>query len=110
MSVDAIPRTPNGKIDHQALPDPFASSTGTTEFVPPESAAEQLLAKVWQSVLGVDRISRNDNFFELGGHSLLSIRVVHEIEKRTGHRLDPRTLFFHTLAQIATAIPAPSRP
>lgn len=107
VSVDAIPRTPNGKVHHAALPDPFAFSMGSQEFVPPNTAAEKMLAEVWCDVLGVDRVGREDNFFERGGHSLLSIRVAYKVEERTGYKLDPRRMFFQTLAQIAAEIPNP---
>jgi amino acid adenylation domain-containing protein len=107
VPVGAIPRTPNGKVDPRALPDPSASAVGRKEFAQPATRPENILAEAWREVLGVDRVGRHDNFFELGGHSLLSIRVVYEVEQRTGHRLDPRSMFFQTLEQIAAAIPAP---
>ena len=37
---------------------------------------EELLVKVWQEVLKVERIGIHDNFFELGGHSLLATRMI----------------------------------
>jgi hypothetical protein len=45
------------------------------------------------------------NFFELGGHSLLAVRAAAAIEKQTGRRMPPRSLFFQTLRQIAAALP-----
>jgi hypothetical protein len=65
---------------------------------------EQLLAEIWKSVLKIERVEPLDNFFELGGYSLLSLRVARLVEKRTGKRLDPRTLFFHTLREVAEAL------
>ena len=62
------------------------------------------MAEIWQSVLAVDRAAADDNFFELGGHSLLSLRVAQAVEQRTGYRMDPRTLFFHTLRQVAALV------
>ena len=62
---------------------------------------ERLLATVWSDVLQVEKVGLNDNFFDLGGHSLLSLRVVAAVEARSGWRMDPRTLFFQTLRQIA---------
>jgi hypothetical protein len=102
VALDAIPLTPNGKVDRAALPDPFRSVTAAAaQYVAPESKLEQLLAEVWTDVLKVERVSAHDNFFELGGHSLLSLRVASAVEKRSGWRMDPRTLFFQTLSQIA---------
>ncbi len=102
VSVDAIPLTPNGKVDRAALPDPFrAAALGAGAYQAPTSAMEQMMAAIWADVLKVDRVGANDNFFELGGHSLLSLRVVAAVEKQSGWRMDPRVLFFQSLAQIA---------
>jgi acyl carrier protein len=100
--VDALPMTPNGKVDRPALPDPFGEeAVPRKEYVAPRTALEKAIAGVWQGLLGAERVGIQDNFFELGGHSLLAVRAVFAIEKRTGVRLDPRGMFFQTLEQIA---------
>jgi amino acid adenylation domain-containing protein len=102
VAIDAIPLTPNGKMDRAALPDPFQNArAATAEYEAPVSQMERLLADVWTDVLKVERVGLHDNFFELGGHSLLSLRVAGAVQKRSGWRMDPRTLFFQTLSQIA---------
>ncbi|MCP4655422.1 MAG: amino acid adenylation domain-containing protein, partial [bacterium] len=77
--LDAMPLTPNGKVDRAALgsrPLPAADRIGGEEDFPaPRTPLEQLLAEVWSEVLGVDRVGRGDNFFALGGHSLLATKV-----------------------------------
>ena len=70
--LDALPLSPNGKVDRKALPAPEYASR---EFEPPLGETETLLARVWSDVLGVGRIGRNDNFFELGGDSILAMKV-----------------------------------
>ena len=60
-----------------------------------------MISEVWQGLLGIDQVGRTDNFYELGGHSLLSIRAVANIEKLSGHRLNPRAMFFQTVEQLA---------
>lgn len=98
----ALPLSPNGKLDRAALPDPFAApGREQAESEPPASGLERELAQIWRSVLKVERIGRSDNFFELGGYSLLALRVAHQLERRTGRRLDPRSLFFHDLREVA---------
>ena len=100
-----MPLTPNGKIDRDALPDPFRSAQrAVTSREPPLPGIERMMADIWQSVLAIDAVGAEDNFFELGGHSLLSLRVVHALEKRTGYRMDPRALFFHSLRQVAALV------
>jgi nonribosomal peptide synthetase DhbF len=102
MPLLTLPLSPNGKLDRAALPDPFAAAArqeGSRES--PQGDLERLLAEIWLSVLRVEHVARSDNFFELGGYSLLALRVSHEIERRTGRRLDPRALFFHDLREVA---------
>ena len=68
LIVDALPVTPNGKVNRQAMPDPFAGeSRNVTEFVPPSTKTEILIADIWQRVLSVPRVSAHDGFFEFGG-------------------------------------------
>jgi amino acid adenylation domain-containing protein len=107
VALNAVPMTASGKVDMRALPDPFFKNARrlSEKHTPPSPGAEQLIAKVWQEILEVDRIGADDNFFELGGHSLLSLRAVAAIERQTGWRMPPRSLFFQTLRQIAAAIP-----
>jgi amino acid adenylation domain-containing protein len=102
VAIDSIPMTPNRKVDRKALPDPFTAQAGmASEQAAPDSAMEKLVADVWRELLHVRSIGADDNFFELGGHSLLAVRMVGIIKQRTGRALDPRTLYFKTLRQIA---------
>jgi amino acid adenylation domain-containing protein len=84
VTVDAWPLTPNGKLDRRALPAPDQSSVAVRDYVSPEGEIEQMLAEIWQTLLGLDRVGRNDNFFEIGGHSLLAIRMFHLLRERIG--------------------------
>jgi len=102
VPLDGLPLTPNGKVDRRALPDPLRTTArAAATHVAPSTATEIAIADVWRGILGIERVSTTDNFFELGGHSLLSIRAVHEIQRKTGWRPDPRLLFFETLGRIA---------
>jgi amino acid adenylation domain-containing protein len=101
----AMPLTPNGKIDRAALPNPFtAPRRDASTREPPATRTERLLAQIWRSLLKLERIDALDNFFELGGYSLLSLRVANMVERRTGYRMDPRSLFFHSLREVAGMI------
>jgi len=74
VPLDAMPLTPNGKVDRAALPNPFAAAPIAAEpHEPPTTQMEQGLAEIWKSVLKIDQVSALDNFFELGGYSLLSL-------------------------------------
>jgi len=102
VELDKLPLTPNGKVDRKALPDPFASRfNAESDYEAPTTNAEKTIAEIWRQVLKVQRVGANDNFFELGGHSLLALRVAALVKTKTGRRMDPRTLYFQTLRQVA---------
>ncbi|WP_152551942.1 MupA/Atu3671 family FMN-dependent luciferase-like monooxygenase [Actinokineospora spheciospongiae] len=72
--IDAVPLTPNGKVDRRALPEaPGARPQSASAYAPPTTATERLVADVWQDVLGVDEVGVDDSFFDLGGNSLLVV-------------------------------------
>jgi len=102
--LEALPLTPSGKVDRQALPAPDydRARLGDT-FVAPRTSLETIIAEIWQDVLGVDRVGRYDNFFDLGGHSLLSMQVIARLEKKLGLRVSPGEFVFQTLAQLASS-------
>jgi amino acid adenylation domain-containing protein/thioester reductase-like protein len=106
VMMSELPRTPNGKLDRQALPKPWAQAHSTKQYAPPEGEIENMLAAVWQDLLGVERVSRHDNFFELGGHSLLLVQMIERMRRR-GLVVDARSLFvspiLSELARTATA-------
>ncbi|MEU7474459.1 amino acid adenylation domain-containing protein [Lentzea sp. NPDC042327] len=77
--LDAIPLSPNEKVDRAALPPVSLERSAETAYVEPRDALEGQLAEIWAEVLGVPRIGVRDSFFDLGGHSLLATRVVTRI-------------------------------
>ena len=104
--LEAMPITPNGKIDYRSLPAPDTTIVQLgTEFVLPSNPTEELLAKIWTNILRVERVGIHDNFFALGGHSLLSVRLVAEIEKAFNFQIPLSSLFkISTIAEIAELI------
>ena len=106
VALDRVPLTPNGKLDRNALPDPFAhAARPANAFEAPAPGTETVIANVWRQLLKVDKVGAEDNFFELGGYSLLALRFVAHVERQTGTRIDPRILFFQSLRQIAAGVP-----
>jgi acyl-CoA synthetase (AMP-forming)/AMP-acid ligase II len=101
--IDELPLTPNGKVDRKALPNPL-ESVAQREFVAPQTQLEKQMADIWCRLLEVERVGVHDNFFELGGHSLLAIRAVALMSTESGCRVDPRSVFFQSLGQLASSL------
>ncbi|MGA2228491.1 MAG: amino acid adenylation domain-containing protein, partial [Syntrophobacteraceae bacterium] len=100
--LEAIPLTPNGKVDKKALPKPVLEELSQEMFVAPRTEVESAVASVWQQVLKVDRVSVNSNFFELGGHSLLMVQVLNRIRGFSDKNIPIMALFQHpTIASLA---------
>jgi amino acid adenylation domain-containing protein len=101
----ALPMTVSGKLDRRGLPEP--QWAGENAYETPRSRVEELLARLWQELLGVARVGRRDSFFELGGHSLLAVRLFSEIRRTTGHDLPLATLLrFSTIESLAALLDA----
>jgi amino acid adenylation domain-containing protein len=99
--LDALPLTPNRKIDRRALPEPAREEPEAVEL----SQREELLAAIWSEVLGIDRIGPFDDFFALGGHSLKVTQVLARVRETFGIELPVRSLFESpTLAGLASRI------
>ncbi|MFP2934767.1 phosphopantetheine-binding protein, partial [Pyxidicoccus sp. 3LG] len=102
VSLTALPLNANGKVDRKALPAPQALEAPTAAYVAPRDALELLLARTWESVLGVQSVGVRSNFFELGGHSLLAVRLMAAVRQTTGRQLPLATLFqAPTVEQLA---------
>jgi amino acid adenylation domain-containing protein len=107
--MDALPLSPNGKLDRKALPAPDLAAFTTSAFEPPQGEIEALIAAIWQQLLGLDRVGRTDNFFNLGGNSLLAIKLIERLRQRD-LQVDIRSLFnTPTLAKLAQTITTGSR-
>ncbi|MBD2800265.1 amino acid adenylation domain-containing protein, partial [Xenorhabdus sp. M] len=102
--LDAFPLTPNGKLDHKALPAPDQSAMVTRDYEAPFGEQETMLAEIWQDLLGLARVGRQDHFFELGGHSLIAVSLIERL-RNAGWLLDVRGVFSApVLADMAQAI------
>jgi amino acid adenylation domain-containing protein len=92
--IPSFPLTPNGKLDHRALPDPEPGGGAARDtFVAPRDVFESAVAEIWAEVLRTESIGVHDHFFDLGGHSLLAAMVVSRIRGRFRIDLTLRTLF-----------------
>ena len=65
---------------------------------------ERFIAGLWREALGIEAVGVRDNFFDIGGHSLLAMRVLAQVQKRVGRRMNPREMIFQTLEQLAASL------
>jgi hypothetical protein len=99
--LEALPRDAAHLVDVASL---LKRLEPREAHVPPKTPTEQLLAELWRTALGLASVSARDNFFNLGGHSLLCFKVLAEVEKKTGKRVNPRLMLLSTLEQVAKTI------
>ena len=94
MELDKIPLTPNGKVDKKNLPLPNTDNLySNTDFVPPETNTEKIIAEIFSEVLHIKKVSIEDSFFALGGHSLSALQVVSRLEKSFKQKCQVSTIF-----------------
>ncbi|WP_411143364.1 amino acid adenylation domain-containing protein [Streptomyces sp. x-80] len=103
ITLDRLPLTPAGKLDHRALPTPDAMPVDAGDYVAPRGRAEETLAGIWADVLGVEKVGAEDNFFALGGDSILSMQVVSRA-RAAGLTVHSKDVFLRqTVASLAAA-------
>jgi amino acid adenylation domain-containing protein len=108
VCTPALPRTPNNKIDRNALPNPagFQADVGG-DYRAPTTPEEKLVAALFEDVLGVVRVGASQHFFELGGHSLSATRVISKLHAQHGIDVPLRALFdAPTVAEFARRVTA----
>lgn len=104
--LDAMPLTPNGKLDRNRLVDLPLERQLAAAGSGSDGAAlhdqEQAVIDVFNQVLGRQDIGRDSNFFDLGGSSILAIIALEELHRRLGVEIAPHIMFEHgTAAAIA---------
>ncbi|MGJ8616308.1 MAG: MupA/Atu3671 family FMN-dependent luciferase-like monooxygenase [Sulfitobacter sp.] len=111
VTLDAMPLTPNKKIDRKALPAPQAHKPApAAASATPASETQTKIAAIWSAILGVSDIRAEDNFFALGGHSLLAVQAHRDIKAALGaDRLSITDIFrFPSLEGLAAHLDQPA--
>ncbi|MFG3014183.1 non-ribosomal peptide synthetase [Streptomyces cinerochromogenes] len=95
--VDAFPLNGSGKVDRAGLPRPEPRTSGTPDrtaaHTAPTGPYEELVARTWCEVLGVEEVGADEDFFRIGGNSLLAIRVAARIRRATRLAIPMSTVF-----------------
>ncbi|MFE7133982.1 amino acid adenylation domain-containing protein [Streptomyces sp. NPDC057638] len=107
LTLAALPLTPSGKLDQNALPAPELAPRAAGR--PPRDERESALCAIYTAVLGIDGIGADDDFFVLGGDSLTSIAVATRAREK-GWALSPRDVFEHRTPAALAAVAALKEP
>jgi amino acid adenylation domain-containing protein len=106
--LEALPLTPSGKVDRLSLPAPDPVSA-EMPFAAPNGPVEEVLAGIWDEVLGRRGVGAHDSFFDLGGHSLLATQLVVRMRDLLGVEVPLARVFEHPtvagLGQFLAATP-----
>lgn len=65
----------------------------SSDYAEPTNDVERLLADIWATFFGLDKVGIHDNFFELGGHSLLAVQLLSKINNTFASRIVLKHLF-----------------
>jgi len=106
MFLDAFPRTPIGKIDRLALPEPEIDRTALeSNYVAPTNPVEEIIAEIWAKALNVEKVGIHDNFFALGGHSLMATQIIARVREQFQVDIPLKRIFeAPTIANLALII------
>ena len=105
--LESLPKTPNGKVDRKALPEP---QQGEVKSRKPRSETEEMVAAIWAQVMQLDQVGMEENFFALGGHSLLAMQVMSRIRQVFAVELQLRSFLENpTVAALALLVDKAAR-
>jgi natural product biosynthesis luciferase-like monooxygenase protein len=105
--VEALPRTPNGKVDRSRLPAPGREVPAVTDHLAPATPIEETIAAVWRQILDVEHVGAHDNFFDLGANSLLMMQANTKLRAALGSGVTLVDMFrFTTVSALAAHLSA----
>ncbi|HCY87385.1 MAG TPA: hypothetical protein DHV36_19785, partial [Desulfobacteraceae bacterium] len=105
VSMEALPQTPQGKIDRDALRTMEKRKATGINFLEKSQAARKkaalsatgdlgdAVADIWENTLKITLSSGDDHFLLLGGDSILGTRIISRIRDRLGKDVRLNVLF-----------------
>jgi amino acid adenylation domain-containing protein len=105
ISVQSLPRNPNGKLNRSELAiTPLEPSRTLTDHVSPRNSLEERLCKLWCEVLALPKISVLDHYLDFGADSIAVMRFT-AASRNEGLPVQPADVLIHeTVAALAVAI------
>lgn len=104
VQMDDLPQTTSGKTDRRALPKPSEATSQPRLYVGARTDVERMVADIWAKHLNLDRVDVFTNFFDLGGHSLIAVKIMIDLERKTGQRLPLASLFTYPTVEKLTLL------
>ena len=94
IHLEQLPLTIHGKVDRKVLPLPDESTIVTgVQYEAATSSTEKELVKIWQELLGMERIGIQDDFFDIGGDSIRVGRCIALIRESLAVEIPMRKFF-----------------
>ena len=111
VMLDAMPLTPQGKLDRTVLPVPDGSRPQLdVAYAAPRTSVEEKLVEIWQEILDIRPVGIHDNFFDVGGHSLAGASLISRLNRTFGSDLSIRVLFeAPTVARLTSVVEVEQR-
>ncbi|WP_161964298.1 non-ribosomal peptide synthetase [Chitinophaga flava] len=82
VQLDQFPITSTDKIDKRKLPDPEVAGLPTgVEYLAPSNETGWKMAKIWEEILGKEKVGLRNSFFDLGGDSIKILRMTTALRK-----------------------------
>ncbi|OYD09093.1 non-ribosomal peptide synthetase [Paludifilum halophilum] len=104
VSLDALPLSPNGKVDRNALPSPESQEGQLEAKVHSDEELEAVLIRVIAETLGVTQVKADDNFYLLGGDSIKAIQIVSKLQEHGFHLKTKDVLTYPVIRELGAVV------
>ncbi|WP_219636145.1 phosphopantetheine-binding protein [Streptomyces sp. AJS327] len=103
VPLDALPQTPNHKVDLNALP--AAEQRPGPRHGAPRDGLERELADLWARLLNRDEVGVHEDVFDLDANSMHVMRLVAHVRTAYGTALPAEDVFeYPTVALLAARL------
>ena len=103
MRLDALPLSPNGKLDRAALPKPDPAQIVKEDFVAPSTDTEVALTKIFAEVLSMERVGVTADLLKLGADSIQLFQITARAN-RANIKITAKQLLQHRNAAALAAL------